>query len=517
MAPEAQATPNDHAHGVALARGAFLNTLAFLASNLRGIFTFLVARLLGSAVLGVFGLAWSAMDLVSKFCTLGFDYSAIAFIAKSEGVGDHESSRRVRKKALLVSFTSSLLLALGGAFIVWTFGPVAGLRPEIARASAVMLLALPGVTLLRVNTALSRGMTVMHHDIYSRGVTESFVTAIALLIAFALGARQLAPEFAAIAGSLASGLVAFFLARRLFVTREKVSAQPNDDQQPSLFRASLPIALYDLLNIGIMRIDLLMLGWFVGRAPGVTLETLGIYAAAIEVGGGFRKVSQAFTPIFTPIVARQIGAAQIREAEASYGYLARWMLAILLPGIIVLALAGSTIMTLFGPSFSRGGNWAALIGLGCALNAFVSLGEVILMVEHPKVNLLNSSVAFGAAVGLNLVLIPAYGALGAAFGVLGPYLIKGLLRWAQIRSFLQWRWPWRALIKPWIAAFVPLPFGLLMLWLGHERWREIMAAALYLAGYFVTWRVIGLEPNDRAVLDQIFRRKAQTSAATDAR
>ena len=32
-------------HGAALARGAFINTIAFLASNLRGIFTFLVARL----------------------------------------------------------------------------------------------------------------------------------------------------------------------------------------------------------------------------------------------------------------------------------------------------------------------------------------------------------------------------------------------------------------------------------------------------------------------------------------
>ena len=48
-----------------------------------------------------------------------------------------------------------------------------------------MLLALPGVTLYRVNTALSRGMTVMQHDIYSRGLTESFGTALALLLAFA--------------------------------------------------------------------------------------------------------------------------------------------------------------------------------------------------------------------------------------------------------------------------------------------------------------------------------------------
>src|ERR1044071_9531704 len=176
-------------HGATLARGAFINTIACLASNLRGIFSFLVARLLGSAILGIFGLAWAAMDLLSKFCTLGFDYSSIAFIAKAEGVADRASSRQVRKTALLISFTSSVVLAIGGFFLVWTFGAAAGLRTEFVRPCAVMLLALPGVTLYRINTALSRGMTVMHHDIYSRGLTESCGTAGALLVALALGAR----------------------------------------------------------------------------------------------------------------------------------------------------------------------------------------------------------------------------------------------------------------------------------------------------------------------------------------
>ena len=64
---------DDAAHGAALARGAFVNTLAFLASNLRGIFTFLVARLLGGAALGTFGLAWATTDLVSKIGTFGFE------------------------------------------------------------------------------------------------------------------------------------------------------------------------------------------------------------------------------------------------------------------------------------------------------------------------------------------------------------------------------------------------------------------------------------------------------------
>ena len=79
-----------------LAHGAFFNAVAFLASTLRGIFILLVARLLGSAILGTFVLAWSITDVVSKFGDVGLDISTMAFVARSEAKGDRAASRRMR-------------------------------------------------------------------------------------------------------------------------------------------------------------------------------------------------------------------------------------------------------------------------------------------------------------------------------------------------------------------------------------------------------------------------------------
>src|SRR5205085_3519363 len=109
---------------------------------------------------------------------------------------------------------------------------------------------------------------------------------------------------------------------------------------------------------------------------------------------------------------------------------------------IVLTLAGGAIMTIFGATFYRGGYWAAIIGAACAMNAFVGLGEAILMIERPRINLFNSTIAFVSAVGLNLILIPALGPLGAALGMLVPYSIQGILRRVEISWLLEWRWPW---------------------------------------------------------------------------
>lgn len=493
-------------HGAALARGAFFNTLAFLASNLRGIFTLLVARLLGGAALGTFGLAWAATDVVSKIATAGFDTTATALVAQTDLAG----GRRLMQVMLLISLGVSLLLALAALPVAMFLGPAAGLRPELARATGVLMLALPGITLYRVSTALSRGRGMMHHDIYSRGFTESLGTTAALLVAIAAGASRLAPEIAAIVGTGAGGLVAFALARRLFSTR--APADQSDPTVAALIRHSAPVALYSLLNIAIMQIDLVMLGLYVGRAPGVTLETLGVYAGAVGIAGGLRKVNQAFTPIFTPVVAEQMGRGQIREAEVTYGYLARWMLAILLPAVAVLGLSGEAIMSIFGPGFAAGGAWVAVLGAACALNAFVGLGELILMVKRPALNLLNSSIAIAATIALNMLLIPLLGPLGAAIGMLAPYALQGALRAVEITWLFEWRWPIRALTKPWIAASLAIvPALAVRLGATSSMAGQLAAGIVYLLAYLAAWRLIGLDATDRAVFTHVLRRNESSA------
>src|SRR5207249_11785917 len=95
--------------GVELKRGAFLNTLAMLASNFRGIFTFLVARLLGPAALGISSVAWSATDVLSKIGVLGLDNAIITFIARSEAVADRARSRMLFRLAVVLGVSQSIV------------------------------------------------------------------------------------------------------------------------------------------------------------------------------------------------------------------------------------------------------------------------------------------------------------------------------------------------------------------------------------------------------------------------
>lgn len=487
--PPTEAPARVDATGKELKRGAFFNTIAILASNFRGIFTFLVARLLGPAALGTFSVAWATTDVVSKIAVFGLDNAITTFIARSEAVGDHARSRSLFHIAVFLTVGQSALIAavvIGG---IQLFGNRLGMEREMVSALAVVLCALPGVALYRVSTSISRGMKVMKHDIFSRGVTESLGTTLAFLIALAVGFRKFAPEIAAIAGTGASGVVALVLASRLFRTTSlSHEAMPVRAEAKQLLGYAAPIGAYQLLNAFIFRLDVIMLGWFIGRAPGVTLVTVGVYGAVVDVAGGLRKVNQAFNPILAPVVAGMTAIGDQERAAATYARLAEWMLWILLPLVAVMTLAGSTILLIYGPAFRQGGPWLAVVAAACATNAFVSLGETVIMVQRPRLNLLNSSITALVAFGANLWLIPRFGVMGAAFGILLPYIIQGVLRYGVLRFLFHWQNPWNIIRPPIItatAAFIPaLGCRLFLDGIGGQITAGIVFLAIFAACWF---------------------------------
>lgn len=473
--------------GVELKRGAFLNTVAMLASNFRGIFTFLVARILGPAALGIFSVAWATTDLISKIGVFGLDNAIMTFIARSQALGDQARSRALFRLAVVLGVAQSIVTAIIVVAGCRIFGKRLGVQPEMLSALAVVICALPGVALYRISTAVSRGMKVMQHDIYSRGITESIATTLAFLLALVIGFKEFSPEVAAIVGTAASALVAVVLAARLFRDIPGHSSISYFEEAKHLLAFAAPISGHQLLNTLISRLDLILLGYFIGRAPGVTLATVGIYGAVVDTANGLRKVNQAFNPIFAPVVAGMTATGDQKRAAATYARLAQWMLWILLPLVALLTLAGGTILMIFGPAFRPGGAWLGVVALAAALNAFVSLGETVIMVQRPRLNLLHSAITCVAAAVALLVLIPRYGAMGAAIGILFPYLIQGILRYVTLRFVFHWEDSWRDIRPPLIAALIAVIPALLFRWSLSGLLREVVSAAVFLLVFGVQW------------------------------
>src|SRR5260370_36970969 len=176
-----------------------------LASNFRGIFTFLVARMLGPAALGIVAVAWSTTDIISKIGVLGLHNAITPFIARSEALGDRARSRALFRVAAVLGFVQSVVTAVIVIVALRFSNNRLHLQPQMVAALAVTICALPGVALYRISTAVSRAMKVLQHDIYSRGRTEPLATTLAFLLALAVGFKESSPEVAAVVGTAASG------------------------------------------------------------------------------------------------------------------------------------------------------------------------------------------------------------------------------------------------------------------------------------------------------------------------
>lgn len=488
-AAAARAPQGVDASAAELKRGALVNTLTLVASNFRSIFTFLVARVLGPAALGTFSVAWATIDLLSKIGIFGLDDAITTFIARAEAVGDRPRARRFFRLAVTLGLVQSIATLGILLLVVHYLRAQLHLQPEVLSSLSVVLAALPGVALFRISTGVSRGLKIMRHETYSRGLTDSLVTTLAFVVVLAFGVRRFSPEISAVIGATASGLVALWLASTLFADVPPTGDRPSISREARvLLSFAAPISAYQFLNAFILRLDMIMLGWFVGRAPGVTLATVGVYGAVIGIASGLRKVNHAFNPIFAPVVAGLTAAGDQQQAAATYARLAQWMLWMLLPIVAVLILAGQPILLIYGPAFRQGNVWLAITAVACAIDAFVGFGETVIMVQRPRLNLINSSISCTIAFMANLWLIPRYGVLGAAIGLLIPYSVQGVLRSFVLRFVFGWRPQWRHVFPPVLAAAAAMLPAILCRLTINGIFGQLAAAAAFLAIFGGSWQ-----------------------------
>jgi O-antigen/teichoic acid export membrane protein len=496
-----------------LARGAITNLIVLVTANLRGVFTFLVARLLGEAALGRFGLAWAATELLSKVGMLGLDSGIVPVVATRAGVGDTAGARAILRRAIALVVIASTVVALAAWLASDWLVEVRGLD-ALAGGGALMMFALPGIAAARVATGASRAVMAMGNEIYSRGLADTWVTIGVFLIVVAAGVGDAAPSLAVVAGCTAGGLVACVLAARALTTDGGTGAmpeRPDEAIRPPALRAgsrrpsmrsvvafSLPIAGTGVLAVLATRLDVLMLGAFVGRAPGLTVESFGVYCAATEIAVGLRKVRQVFDPILGPVAVHAgVDRARLRQAVAAPG---RWVVSVQLPLVGLLLLSGGAILTIYGRAFRDGALWLGILAIAHGANSFVGLVETLLMVERPRLNLISAVVTLVVQVAAGLLLIPRWGATGAAVAIGVGLVVQGALRFRDVRSVFGWSWPWASLRRP-VAigtlAFAPALATRVALagWPGIE----IISGLVYLALYAAGWYRIGPEPSDRDV------------------
>ena len=389
----------------------------------------LLARLLGAAELGRYAFGQALVEVLLIPATLGVPILLVreipAALQRRQGA---DVVRLVTHAGLLVLGASVLIAGVGLALISVLHDLVPGGMHAPAR---IALLMLPALALCLVWEGALRGVGKLMPAQSLLYVLRPGALLAAVLVFWAwslpLDAR-VALLINVIATVLAAG------AGLLFWLRLRPAAQPRDaaGQQRirALPRTGISFALIAAASALIAQIDILMLGGLDSAAATGTYRVAHRLAALASLPA--IALSVAWTPMISALHARGAIATIRRKGLFVLGF------SLISSALIsiVLVSSGGFLLGLFGAEFATATTLLLLLCVAqVLLSSSLPLQALLSMVGAERGLSAILSLTLGGNIAMNLMLIPAFGDIGAALAsVLSLLACNGLLLIAAFRT-----------------------------------------------------------------------------------
>ncbi len=161
-------------------------------------------------------------------------------------------------------------------------------------------------------------------------------------------------------------------------------------------------------------------------------DQLGLYAVAFS----FSRLIQIAQPAIASVMLSHMASQDGDRLKPVHDHAFRFLLASLVVGCIVFWLAGSFLLRFaYGRDFVAASTIFHILTIEAALGALSQLNLQLFMArDRPGVGSTIQVTVLCLSVGLLLLLVPAYGAVGAASAL----MLAGLTRWILLMGAVRW-------------------------------------------------------------------------------
>jgi O-antigen/teichoic acid export membrane protein len=392
--------------------GVLLGNIAARVAALACVFgaTLLLARNGGAAVVGVYALLHVLPGLVGTIISSGLPVATPYFLA-----GPDRENPRLHSTLVAIA----LVGGVAGAALWIAFAPLVG--PLLFSDLSLGLVMLAGVAVFtRLVVITAKACSQGSDDLAGSNAiifTEQFMFLPAYASLWAAGFDG----FASVVGGLllADGMTAMFawvrLARRQFFRTARRPSLPLARRIAAYGLRGQVGGVMSLLNL---RLDFILLT--VMTSPAV----LGVYAVASKFAELVRILGMALQYVFYPKFAKDTRAQAAETARRLMPRLALLSSAIVVP---LWVAAGFVIPAFYPSAFDAAVTPTRIILLGLVLDGVAGVITGFLYgVGRPGLNSLAMAGGLAATVLLDLLLIPSFGAVGAAIASAVAYTTTAL-------------------------------------------------------------------------------------------
>ncbi|WP_426164031.1 oligosaccharide flippase family protein [Sandarakinorhabdus sp. DWP1-3-1] len=370
-------------------------------------FNTIVAREFGAAGTGSFALALTTATIASTLSLVGLDYILLRTVAGDVRVGDTAAAGgTIRKVAALVggmSGSAAVLLAFVGApILAWILDD--GRDPTMLRLAA---LAVVPLAMMRIAVTSLRGSGIVLRAQFMDGPLPMLLTLACLAVLIASGRTDdIALLFVLYAAMTAMGTITAWL---MFRRQSRGWAPPTAMSARPLLSRSWRISLTVLAAMVADWLILLVLGRYFGRVE------VGQFRVAWQITSLIGLVITTLDVVVGPRLAAAHRTGSIAEVRGIWANSAKIMTLGSLPLLVVVLAVPELILGIFGPEFVVAATALRILALGQVVNMLTgSVGAVLLMTGRENWSLRLALLSLGALGVSGLLLVPAYGIVGAA-------------------------------------------------------------------------------------------------------
>jgi O-antigen/teichoic acid export membrane protein len=483
-----------------LARVAQGSALVLLATvfglGLNYLFSIWVARALGATEFGVYAIGLAVFNTLSVFALGGLDSATLKFVPAAQASG---VVTRVRQ-------TVRVLLGLG-----LLFGTVIGLavfmgaplfavplfhNEHVTSVLMIFGVGIPAYTVSLVLLTTLQALKDIAPPTMIRYICEPITRNLIALVLLWIGWGASGAAIAVVVAPMLTALLAAWVLQPKIAQGNESSSDGVETAKILQLSSHLILAL--LFNALAARSDMLILGHYRPAAD------VGIYSAAFLTSSILSLSLGCFESMANPLFSQYIAQANMAQLAGLYRTILRWSAIVALPLFLVMTLFPAGILSAFGSSYESGATVLVILALGQIVNAATaSTHNVLVLAGHSKVVMWNGIGMGTLQIGLNLILVPSYGILGAAIATASVLVAVNVIRLIEIRILLQLTAYDREIWKPLVAACASAMVALLAeSWLAQSTFLFFILVGMVVV-YYGILLLIGVSEEDRDVIAQV--------------
>lgn len=410
------------------ARGATHNLFITVIATFVGFLSTLVlTRVMGVENYGLYVYILSWFAVLSLTGQVGFQPALVRYFAAYTAQKDWSRARGVITYTTSVSLFVSLAVGTIAGVVVWYFS--SNLGDAFAWAFLLGSPLIPLITVSALRSAALRALKRVVLYVVPDGIIRPILIALILGI-ISLGIKEPVTASNALLVNIVATFTVFaigtILLLRALPTEVRI-AHPVY-QKREWWRTSLPMFFSTGMNQILAHADIIMVGTLLGPAEA------GLYAVASRLAQLSLMGKNAADSITAPMISELYATEQRTHLARLVIISARGVTAFALSISLFLLLFGTPILELFGSAFTVVYLPLIILLAGFVFKAsFASAGFLLSMTGHQDQSALVNGLSGAINIGLNLVLIPRFGLVGAAIAtsVTNVLWSLGLLYYAQ--------------------------------------------------------------------------------------